>query len=74
VRFASVYRQFEDVEAFHEEIERLRNARTQAPAQLHLTHGVRHKRATPRASRDQLPLLPPDPAANDAGPEADGKK
>ena len=31
VRFASVYRQFEDVEAFHEEIQRLRSART-APA------------------------------------------
>jgi len=74
VRFASVYRQFEDVEAFHEEIERLRNARTQAPAHLHLTQGVRPKRATPRANRDQLPLLPADPAANDAGPEADGKK
>src|SRR6202011_1244074 len=27
VRFASVYRQFEDVEAFHEEIRRLRSAR-----------------------------------------------
>src|SRR5580693_3521360 len=27
VRFASVYRQFEDVEAFHEEIQRLRSAR-----------------------------------------------
>jgi len=74
VRFASVYRHFEDVEAFHEEIERLRNARTQAPAQLHGAHGARHKRATPRANRDQLPLLPADPAANDAGPEADGKK
>jgi hypothetical protein len=35
---------------------------------------MRHKRATPRASRDQLPLLPADPAANDAGPEADGEK
>ena len=74
VRFASVYRHFEDVEAFHEEIERLRNARTQAPAQLHGAHGARHKRATPHANRDQLPLLPADPAANDAGPEADGKK
>src|SRR6201987_1134401 len=30
VRFASVYRQFEDVEAFHEEIERLRHARAAA--------------------------------------------
>jgi hypothetical protein len=72
VRFASVYRHFEDVEAFHEEIERLRNARAQAPTPL---HGARHKRAAGRtASRDQLPLLPPDPAANDAGPAPDGKK
>jgi hypothetical protein len=36
---------------------------------------ARHKRASPRAAnRDQLPLLPPDPAANDAGSGADGKK
>src|SRR6201998_1262154 len=36
VRFASVYRQFEDVEAFHEEIERLRHARAAAsPPGLH---------------------------------------
>jgi len=35
----------------------------------------RHKRASPRAAnRDQLPLLPAEPAANDAGPGADGKK
>ena len=32
VRFASVYRQFEDVEAFHEEIQRLRSARSAASA------------------------------------------
>ena len=33
VRFASVYRQFEDVEAFHDEIQRLRSARaTRVPA------------------------------------------
>ncbi len=31
VRFASVYRQFQDVEAFHDEIERLRRARSSAP-------------------------------------------
>ena len=75
VRFASVYRHFEDVEAFHEEIERLRSARAQAPPQLQAVRGARHKRASPRAAnRDQLPLLPPDSAANDAGPEADGKK
>jgi len=75
VRFASVYRHFEDVEAFHDEIERLRSARAQAPPQLQAVRGGRHKRASPRAAnRDQLPLLPADPAANDAGPGADGKK
>jgi len=75
VRFASVYRHFEDVEAFHEEIERLRSARARGPTPLHGAHGSRHKRAASRAaSRDQLPLLPPDPAANDAEPGAGGKK
>ena len=53
VRFASVYRQFQDVEAFHEEIERLRSART-APAAART-----HKREPgSRANREQLPLLP----------------
>ncbi len=43
VRFASVYRSFQDVEAFREEIERLR----------------RHRRKRPEAhGQDQLPLLP----------------
>jgi transcriptional repressor NrdR len=71
VRFASVYRQFEDVEAFHEEIERLRSSRAQGPTPLHGgAHGGRHKRAGGRAAhRDQLPLLPADSAANDAGPD-----
>ena len=68
VRFASVYRHFEDVEAFHQEIERLRSARAQGPTALRGAQGSRHKRASaPTASRDQLPLLPPDTAANDAG-------
>jgi transcriptional repressor NrdR len=73
VRFASVYRQFQDVEAFHEEIQRLRSARTQpaAPAATLRTH--RRGAARP-ASRDQLPLLPSDPAANDADPGAGDKK
>ena len=31
VRFASVYRHFQDVEAFHEEIQRLRSQRTLTP-------------------------------------------
>ena len=69
VRFASVYRHFEDVEAFHEEIQRLRNARpSHPPAQ-------RARRRAPRraADRDQLPLLP-EPAANDASGSSEGEK
>jgi transcriptional repressor NrdR len=73
VRFASVYRQFEDVEAFHEEIQRLRSARTQPAA--HAAGARGHKREGGRAAnRDQLPLLPADPAANDSGPSASGTK
>jgi transcriptional repressor NrdR len=72
VRFASVYRQFEDVEAFHDEIQRLRSARPRAG-------GGRQPRARKRetaraANRDQLPLLPAEPAANDATPGPHGKK
>ena len=75
VRFASVYRQFEDVEAFHEEIQRLRSARTQGPAHAHASPGRSRKRESARAgSRDQLPLLPVDPAANDADTVPHGKK
>jgi len=62
VRFASVYRQFEDVEAFHEEIERLRSARS-APRPA---PRARKRHAARAVDRDQLPLLPPEPAANDA--------
>jgi len=56
VRFASVYRHFEDVEAFHEEIQRLRSQQALAP------HGRRSGNREPGrdANRDQLPLLPPD--------------
>ena len=74
VRFASVYRQFEDVEAFHEEIQRLRNARAQAPAHARAAPSRPHKRErVSTASRDQLPLLPADSAANDGEPDT-GKK
>jgi len=74
VRFASVYRQFEDVEAFHEEIQRLRNARAQAPAHARAAPSRAHKRErVSTANRDQLPLLPADSAANDAEPDT-GKK
>jgi transcriptional repressor NrdR len=72
VRFASVYRQFEDVEAFHEEIRRLRSAPPPAGGG---GQPRARKRATARAAnRDQLPLLPAEPAANDATPGTDGKK
>lgn len=43
VRFASVYRSFQDVEAFRDEIERLRHHR---------------RRRDSKAEQDQLPLLP----------------
>jgi ATP cone domain len=53
VRFASVYRHFEDVEAFHEEIQRLRSQRALTPAR-----GARGTKPGRDANRDQLPLLP----------------
>ncbi|MBS0365311.1 MAG: transcriptional repressor NrdR [Proteobacteria bacterium] len=72
VRFASVYRHFEDVEAFHDEIRRLRDARQAAHAA-----GRTHKRSAARAAnREQLPLLPdseadaPGSPAPSAGPAA----
>jgi transcriptional repressor NrdR len=46
VRFASVYRSFQDVEAFREEIDRLRRHR---------------RRREERRDQDQLPLLPGEP-------------
>ena len=70
VRFASVYRQFEDVEAFHEEIRRLRSARPAAGA---ARSRERKHEAVRDATRDQLPLLPAEPAAGEAAPgEAPG--
>jgi transcriptional repressor NrdR len=72
VRFASVYRQFEDVEAFHEEIERLRSARP--PAGGGAQPRARKRAMARAANRDQLPLLPAEPAANDVTSDSDGKK
>jgi transcriptional repressor NrdR len=64
VRFASVYRQFEDVEAFHEEIQRLRSARTvPAPA----TPRGRRRQAAGDTRTDQLSLLPADEDEPGAG-------
>jgi transcriptional repressor NrdR len=68
VLFASVYRHFEDVEAFHEEIQRLRSQRTLAPP----GQGRRGAKREPGrdANRDQLPLLPVDGQGKSASPAA----
>ena len=71
VRFASVYRQFEDVEAFHEEIQRLRSARTRPAA--HAPARARKREPRSAANREQLPLLP-EPTAGEGKPGAGGKK
>jgi transcriptional repressor NrdR len=67
VRFASVYRHFQDVEAFHEEIQRLRSQRTGPEV---VREGKRGQKRDParEPNRDQLPLLPADtPASNTGG-------
>ncbi|MGC8520458.1 MAG: transcriptional regulator NrdR [Steroidobacteraceae bacterium] len=61
VRFASVYRHFEDVEAFHEEIRKLRDARAPQPAR------ARKRAPAPGAAREQLSLLPPEPPSGRGG-------
>jgi transcriptional repressor NrdR len=72
VRFASVYRHFEDVEAFHEEIQRLRSQRTLTPGGRDARRGAKREPGRD-ANRDQLPLLPLDAQGKsgdaDAGPE-----
>lgn len=70
VRFASVYRHFEDVEAFHDEIRRLRDQRAANPP------AREPKRATkrPPPDRDQLSLLPAEaPPAQAPGAEEEHK-
>ena len=63
VRFASVYRHFQDVEAFHEEIQRLRSQR--AASEVIRDNKRGSKREPSRdANRDQLPLLPADTPAS----------
>jgi transcriptional repressor NrdR len=63
VRFASVYRHFQDVEAFHEEIQRLRSQRTVSDVVRDGKRGSKRDLAR-EPNRDQLPLLPADtPAA-----------
>jgi transcriptional repressor NrdR len=58
VRFASVYRHFQDVEAFHDEIQRLRAQRT--ASELAARDPKRGGKPAKDANRDQLPLLPAD--------------
>jgi len=60
VRFASVYRHFQDIDAFREEIDKLRQ------------HPRRRKRDT-AADREQLPLLPSDAGAPGSGKPNDAK-
>lgn len=60
VRFASVYRQFEDVEAFHDEIRKLRNRRPGRPRAHRPAPG-------PTPDRGQMSLLPPEPAGKAPG-------
>jgi transcriptional repressor NrdR len=61
VRFASVYRHFEDVEAFHEEIRKLRDQRDAQPA----PQPKRPARRQPAPDRDQLSLLPESPSSEE---------
>lgn len=71
VRFASVYRHFEDVEAFHEEIRKLREPGSGASAPR---EPKRPAKRPPVQDRSQLSLLPPDPPpAQDPGAEAEAK-
>lgn len=74
VRFASVYRHFEDVEAFHEEIQRLRSQRALSPGGRDGRRGVKREPGR-EASRDQLSLLPVESAGKGAGtvPGADSE-
>jgi len=71
VRFASVYRQFEDVQAFHDEIERLRAGRPAKPP-AHRQPPAHKRRGGHPASRDQLPLLPGE--GTDEEPGSGGKQ
>ena len=59
VRFASVYRRFQDIDAFHEEIEKLRQHPRRRKA------GARDRVAP---DRDQLPLLPSEGAPDKSKP------
>lgn len=66
VRFASVYRHFEDVEAFHEEIRKLRDQRDGGQT---VREQKRPTKRQPAQDRDQLSLLPPDSEKTGGGEE-----
>jgi len=59
VRFASVYRRFQDVEAFREEVERLRHHRRRREERR---EERRDEKAAQEPAQDQLPLLPAETA------------
>jgi transcriptional repressor NrdR len=64
VRFASVYRHFEDVEAFHEEIRKLRGQRDATPPAHEQKRPPKRQQVQ---DRDQLSLLPEPPPAEEPG-------
>lgn len=71
VRFASVYRHFEDVEAFHDEIRRLRDQRDIGrPAR----EPKRPAKRLPPRDRDQLSLLPAEPPSAQEPDTGQGRK
>jgi transcriptional repressor NrdR len=67
VRFASVYRHFQDVEAFHEEIKRLRSQRTVSEVVRDGKRSGQKRDPAREPNRDQLPLLPADTPASGTG-------
>ena len=71
VRFASVYRHFEDVEAFHEEIRRLRGQRDAGRPAREPKRAVKRQ---PAQDRDQLSLLPPESPSVEPGSAEEGHK
>ena len=71
VRFASVYRHFEDVEAFHEEIRKLRDQRDGAQP---VREPKRPAKRQPAPDRDQLSLLPAESPQPQEGGAEEGRK
>ena len=70
VRFASVYRHFEDVEAFHEEIRKLRDQRDSRQPVPQQKRPAKRQQAQ---DRDQLSLLPAESPSTDEPGEGERK-